>query len=301
MITIILNNTKPQDETGQAWAVESPVKKIPEQPLTEYCLCFTGAKDCDYKELFFFGGSNKYENDYSTFFINKVDESDVIEFIVVDQDTNQETVLNDANSSDYGAFYDESGYQGIYIESNALKAGFPDLNEFTIKVNHTVFGTLLTNESHIYSLEQWSLEKADGTVRIETVNSGRIESGNNYGDTLWNRSVRISGKFGNESPSIEVDNYMNGDRVIKQIQDKITVEYNLETELLPSEIFKGIFYNDMLANSIIISDYNITNVNYKGIEVLPTSFASNYFAKNPNGNYEITFTDRIQNKIKRNV
>ena len=138
-------------------------------------------------------------------------------------------------------------------------------------------------------------------MRIETINSGRIESGNDYDEYAWPRSVRIYGLFGKESPTINVDNYQDGDRTIKQIQDSIRNEYNLETELVPNQIFRTLMFNDMLANEIFISDYNLQNANYKGVPVVPQSVSSNYYEKNPKGSYEITFTDRRQNNVKRNV
>ena len=116
----------------------------------------------------------------------------------------------------------------------------------------------------------------------------------------WRRSVRLQGFFGRETPTINTDNYQDGERRIKQIQDSITNEYTLETELIPNQIFKGLIFNDMLANEIFISDYNIKNANYKGVAVVPLSVSSNYYEKNVFGSYEITFTDRKQNIVKRN-
>ena len=101
-------------------------------------------------------------------------------------------------------------------------------------------------------------------------------------------------------PELQRDDYMDGNRVIKQIQDSIIRKYTLETQLIPQGIMNMIAFNDVLANEIIISDYNLQNANYKGLEVVPESITANYYEKNPNGSYEIEFKARKENDIKRN-
>lgn len=292
---------QPQDEVGQAVAQEVEIKTIPEEPLADYCLCDLGIRECSYKEIAFYGGNGQYENDYTSFFVNKVDSTDEIKFFLIDADTDAEVELTGANAGDYGVYQEEDYYVGIVVDFDTLHNFDPLLKVARFRVEQTVFGTLVETETHEFQLVKWNIERANGTVRIETVNNGRIESGNNYGNINWKRAVRIRGFFGRETPNLVVDNYQDGDRIVTQIQDKIENEYTLETELVPNNIFKMIVFNDMLSNELFISDYNIRNVNYKGVPVTPTAITSQYFEKNRNGAYEITFTDRIQNHVKRNV
>lgn len=293
---------RPQDEIGQAVAQEVVVKAIPEQPLDPYCLCDLGIKECDYRELAFYGGTNQYENDYTSLFVNKVDSSDVIEFYLKDvEDATFSILLESSNASSYGEYSEDSNHQGVKIDFDTLKANFPNLQIVKFQIRQEVFGTPLETETNEFVLTPFSLENAEGTVRIETINNGRIESGNDYEKLEWKRATRIRGFFGRESPTIVVDNYQDGERTIKQIQDRIENEYTLETELIPHSIFRMLMFNDMLSNRILISDYNLRNVNYKGVEVSPVSITSNYYEKNSKGSYEITFTDRVQNNVKRNV
>jgi hypothetical protein len=293
---------KPQDEVGQAVAQDVVLKSIPEKPLADYCLCDLGIKECNYKELAFFGGADEFENDYTSFFVNIVDATDVVRFVLINLKDNTELELTNANQSQYGVYSEDENHKGVKVNFDDLINNYDtNLREVKFKIQQTVFGTLVTTESHEFVLTQYNPERANGTVRVETINNGRIESGNDYGDLNWQRSVRIRGFFGRETPTIVTDNYQDGERTLRQIQDKIETEYTLETELIPSNIFKGLIYNDMLANSVKISDYNLTNVNYKGLNVQPVAVSSQYFEKNANGNYEITFTDRVQNHVKRNV
>lgn len=301
MIIETVPNDKPQRETGQAFAQEVVLKTIPEQPLDPYCLCDFGLKECAYREPAFYGGNGKYENDYTSLFINKVDNSDIIKFVLINIENNEETELTEAEEALFGQYFDNDTFTGIRIEFDKLVAAFPDLSAIKFRIEQEVFGSNVEVETHEFQLIRYSAEMANGTVRIETVNSGRIESGNDYHDYKWRRSVRLFGFFGRESPTISVDNYQDGDRTIKQIQDSIKNEYTLETELVPNQIFRAVMFNDMLANEIFISDYNIRNANYKGVPVVPESVSSTYYEKNSNGSYEITFTDRKQNNVKRNV
>ncbi len=302
MIIQQVPNDRPQAEKGQAVAQDVALVTVPKNPLDPYCLCDIGFKECEYREPAFYGGSNEFENDYKTIFVNKVDSSDVISFFLIDLQLNVELELRADNASMYGEYLEGANYCGVIINFDTLINQYnANLKYVNFRTEQEVFGDQLATTSHEYDLLKFSQTLADGTVRIETVNSGRIESGNDYDDLSWKRSVRIAGFFGRESPTLSIDNYQDGDRTIKQIQDKIENEYTLETELIPNQIFKAIMFNDMLANKIIVSDYNLRNTNYKGVEVSPRSVASNYYEKNPNGSYEITFTDRVQNIVKRNV
>ena len=301
MIIQQVPNFRPQNETGQAGKIKALTKAIPNVPLDPYCLCDLGLKECNYIEPAFYGGANEYENDYTSFFINKVDENDTIKFYLINVENEEETELVEIEQALFGEYFDNETFTGVRVDFNLLHSSFNDLHKVKFKIKQVVFGTEIIEESHEFELIRWSLERANGTVRIETVNSGRIESGNNYSSYNWKRSVRLQGFFGRETPTINTDNYQDGERRIKQIQDSIRNEYTLETELIPNKIFKGLIFNDMLANEIFVSDYNLKNANYKGLPVYPVSIASSYYEKNENGSYEITFTDRRQNIVKRNL
>jgi hypothetical protein len=300
MFIYTVPNDKPQVEIGQAVAQEVELKAIPEQPLVDYCLCDLGLFKCEYTEPAFYNGLTKYENDYTTFYVNKVDTSDTIQFFVINTADNSEVELTQANAADYGVFAEGDNYKGIEVDFTTLKATYPALNRVKFKVVHDVFGSITQTETHVFQIMLWNEVSANNTVRIETLNSGRIESGNDYNELNWRRSVRIRGRFGDMKPELQRDDYMDGNRVIKQIQDQFIRKYTLETELLPQGILNMIAFNDMLANNIIISDYNLQNTNYKGIEVVPETVNANYYEKNPNGSYEIEFKARKENDIKRN-
>ena len=301
MIVLNVVDDKPQESIGQAVAQEVVVKEIPDTPLDDYCLCSIGLFRCEYKELAFYGGSNVYENDYTTMYVNKVDATDVIKFFLIDSSTDIEVELNEANKAMYGVYSEDSSHKGIDIDFTTLQTNFPTLRDLKFRIDQNVFGKALTRTTHAFQLVKWNEERADGTVRIETLNSGNIESGNDYNALNWRRSVRIKGKLGQWTPDIQTDNYINGERIIKQIQDKIIVDYTLETELLPADIYKAIILNDTLANGVFISDYNLTNVNYKRVDLQPKSITAEHYEKNPNGSFEIVFTERKQNHVKHNL
>jgi len=301
MFIITVPDNFPQTESGQCIAQEVELKTIPDSPQSDYCLCDLGLSVCDYEELSFYNGSNKYENDYTSLFVNKVDTSDIIEFYAVNKKTGEEFQLTDLNSSTYGIYSEDDNHIGINIDTTTFKTNNPTWTKFYLRVSQNVFGEILSFETHTYNMVQWDEERANGTVRMEVVQNGYIESGNNYGSLNWMRSVRIKGKFGDFKPEFEADNYMDGNRIIKQIQDKVIKKYTLETELIPQSIMNMIALNDVFANEIIISDYNIKNANYKGVSVVPENIDTTYYEKNPNGSYEIEFKAKKENDIKHNV
>lgn len=301
MIIKTVPNSTPQIEIGQAVSQDVVIKTIPTAPLDDFCLCSIGMNLCEYEELAFWGGADDFENDFKSFFINKVDVSDVIEFSFTDLDTNDEVILDANNAADYGFYSEDETHVGIHIDIPTLHTMYPTLTRMIVNWKQDVFGTIVESKSHVFAIAKFDVMVADGTVKLETTNNGRIESGNDYNDLNWKRSMRIKGKFGYSGFPLTTDEYLDGNRVYEQIIDSIETEYELETELVPASIYKMIVFNDMLANGVSVSDFNIMNANYKGVKVKPTGIDFQTYAKNPNGSFVFTFTDRVQNNRKRNV
>ena len=301
MIIIKVPNTQPQSEIGQAFAQESTPFTTPEAPLEPICLCALGLEACDYTEKAFYNGANKYQNDYTSLFINKEDSTDLIVFTLIDLITGNETILSSGNASTYGVYSEDDNHVGVEIDFNTLKTNYPDLKKIKFKKEQTVFGTPLSSETHTFSLLPFSIYQADQTVRIESVTSGLIESGNDYETLGWRNSVRIQGIVRRDYGT-ETDRILDEDRRLVQIQDKVNREYSLYTTLLPQSIYEALIEDKMLGNKLIVSDYNIHNANYKGLSLSPTAngIDNTHYEGNQNMSFVLKFTDEAQNIIKRN-
>ena len=122
-----------------------------------------------------------------------------------------------------------------------------------------------------------------------------------FTDLNWYGSVRIPAVFGKPTPIYETDRYVTETRKIRQIQDKMSREWALTTKKLSWEIVSVLIYNKMLANEILITDYNIYAESvWRRISVLPKELEKRDTSGNPDKLYNITFIDSNDYFIKRN-
>jgi hypothetical protein len=123
-------------------------------------------------------------------------------------------------------------------------------------------------------------ETVDGTVRISTYQNGNIESSEfDYTGLNWYQARKVT-----------------------QIQDSIKYLYTLETQFLTGKTSDYLVSNKMLANDILITDYNRCNTeSYLDLPVTIEEFENTEELSYFRGRYHtITFADRTQNIRKRN-
>jgi hypothetical protein len=296
-----ITNTAPMLLNAQACAQEVVQVTKPTQPATlEFCLCDF---QCDYVEIALAkDGGEDWENDYSSFLLELPIPSSTASFTLKKGTT--EFPIVDNTYGDYFPLGSISGHPlktGFIIRWDrvfTLEGG----GIYTLEVEQTNFGNTTTTESHKFDLNAFSEERANGTVRLDTIKNGQIEGGLDYTGMDWPTAVRLKGKFGDKQPTFETDSYVNTNRRTVQIQDQITFEYTLQIHLIPDFIINPIFKDDILSNEILISDYNVFNhENFKLLPVYPTETGeATYFRKNTQGVFNFTFTDKVQNLVKRN-
>lgn len=296
MIVTVFGNPVPMPNERIVGKLQTKVVNA-EIPLS-VCRCDCG---CEVKFKAFAGDSER-TSDYSSFIFQRILESDTCEFWLIKNGVEILQVVN----NDLGEFYDfgwlaNSELKGIVLHWSLVYASY-GYGEYRIKMKYTVAGQEIEEESDVFECMLYSDDRADGTVRIETIQNGGIESSLDYTGTNWKQSWRINGMFGEKTPSFETDNYLNSQREISQIQDSIKNIYTLETELLPSNVLNAITYNGILSNKIWISDYNKCNYEvYDRLEVYPESIEEfNTYRYQKNGMAKFKFTDKKQNILKRN-
>ena len=266
----------------------------------EVCAC----DGCAFQETQFVkNGGSWWQNDSKSFIRGKVFDTDTITFTLL-KDGVQVAVLN---NSTYGEYFDFGDlvidtYKGIYLSWTLVQQAF-GYGDYTVKTTHVSLGTTYTFESHKFNVVEYTAERADGSVRIETYQNGVIMSGFDYTGINWYQSLRIDGFFGDKIPEFISDNYQDANRNVRQITAKIENSYKLITKLLPSYISDYLNEDAILSNQIQITDYNIYNqLTYRRFEVYLTDIAD---AKNHNfstkSNYVYVFKKREDNIIKRNV
>jgi len=158
-----------------------------------------------------------------------------------------------------------------------------------------------TQLSCLFDLCQYTDERADETVRIETIQNGKIiGQGLDFRGLNWRQQIRIPGFFGMKQRRLEQDDYLDKNRRTTQIQDSIVHEFTLEPLLWPA-CLRDAIDEILLANNILISDCGLENTdNLKKINVIPVSIDTEYFARSQKAADELKF-ERFKNRVKRNV
>jgi hypothetical protein len=280
----------------------------------DICNCYG---ECEYKELAFVNSNsvNWWQNDLTSLIAGRIFSTDTITFSILKNGV-QIAVLNDNTYGtlyDYGSLYNPLdkdyltsqaylNYKGFIVDWKKVKIGF-GYGEFQLKTTIVSLGTNYDKISHIYNVVEYNAERADNTVRIETYQKGAILNGFDYTGINWYQSIRIKGKFGNKKPTITDNNYQNTNREITQIQTKISNTFELETQLLPSNIYNPINYDSLLANDIFITDYNIKNQQlYRREPVYFENFAEvTNHELSIKSNFVYTFKAKFDNIVKRNI
>ena len=248
-----------------------------------------------------------WKADKSDFLYLKTVAADTVVFQIWRNGINVATASNTYGDY-YATFTNAALYTGFVADwtkiFNALGGG-----KYQIKIQVTNFGQNYTLESRLFRLMPYRPQLAQGTVRIEGYQTGNVIGLNvDYSALLdelpagWYSSIRIPARFGNKTPILEVDEYLNSSYSVTQNRNQVLNEYTLESKFLPASVSNRISQDTILANSLLITDYDLYSTEiYRRKEAVPVSFAEvAYFQETGGAKYTITFRDRLQNVIKRN-
>ena len=305
MITIQLPNTNPHT-FGSGLATKVKGESLPEIisiPVSDFCYCEV---ECDYVgNVFAEVGGEDYKNDKSQFLFRRFIASDTVAIELWKNGIK----IEDLNNNTYGTFFngfasgnaEQQMYVGYLLEWEEVYNVYGG-GEYQIKAELSVIGVASTFESELYKLMGYSDIAADGTVRIESVQNGNIMSSIfDFTGLEWYQSVRLRGRFFEESEDFEKIVYKTQEHKQKQVQDKIIENWTLEADLIPRSISEFIAKNAVLSNSFNVTDYNLMNEQIlRKIEVAPESIEKTRIQNNRTSNYIIKFTSRNDNIIKRN-
>lgn len=258
--------------------------------------------ECCYSEdVFALPNGDWWQNDKSSILIKKLLSTDIIIYKLYKNDIEVTTL----DTNILGEYHNFNLYTGfiIYWENvyNLYGSG-----KYQIKAELNFAGIETIRESQIYCLNLYSDLAADRTIRLETYQNGSIiSSGYNYDELFlprgWYQSFRLKGKFWNKKPTLEQDYLMTSDREMLQIQDKLTYEYDMGLLPIPSQVAKVIIDDNMLANEIFITDYNLYNSEiFRRVPVYVSSIEPIHYSDSRNSVYNLTFKDRFDNVLKRN-
>lgn len=152
---------------------------------------------------------------------------------------------------------------------------------YKFRVDNNLFGFGSTYESEPFCLKEWSCKAAAKTVRWDAVIRGgrvgsitndqmvfdlcceRIDDHKKLLTQTWRDSVRVYGFFGKEKTEYERENieYQNGE-VIK-IRDEAIQKFEYESALLPKYLHDRFKAYGIMADELLVSDYNWNNSDYE--------------------------------------
>lgn len=303
MIELFGSDSTPNNSGLLATKVQArTIGLLTDENFIDECSCICGCEP--YQRVFAKPGEEWWKNDKRQFIAKRITASDTVTFQLYKNDV----LVGTLNNSTYGTFYDfgtwtnQPDYKGFQLEFEKV---FNLLGYGVYKVVTTVvsLGDTFTSTSLEYECIEYSDLLANGTVLIETYQNGYIMRNDfDYTGMNWYQSYRIEGFFGYKEPRFETDNYQNSARDITQIQDKITNVYTLETKMLPSILMNALLYDALLANQILITDYNLCNFErYKRLSVYTESIEDfTTFELNPHAVSRFKFLEKRQDIIKRN-
>jgi len=217
-------------------------------------------------------GADFYKNDLTTLFARTLNTAIITGsttvFKITDVISGTETTLVDTTHGtltqgvkfemfvvDWFKIYSTLGYGKYKLEA-------------TTTVN--TFGQTLDYYcSPSYHLKPYSDKLANGTVRLEIEQVGKLNHSRNYSNLLdltgkqviYSNQVRLPGALKFESMNEETDHLtLNGQaRPSYQIKDQIRPKYSLEFHLVSADQIVWTLFDDLFANPVKVSDYNVYN------------------------------------------
>jgi hypothetical protein len=251
----------------QKKSVISPA--LPSNPLRECC------GDFSYKVLADKNSTDELKNDKTgflfyfpsfitgaTMILQKYDNGGYADFVTL-------------NNNDYGTLYDfgfftnsqNENFIGYQLEWKKI-IDDEDLSEGSYRIvciPDVPFGTGDNITTDEYCLKQYTVDRAEGTVRIEYYLNGILgiieddTAKKDLGDINWYNAIRVNGYFGFSTATYETEyvQYNNGQR--QYITDEQEPEYTLKLKMQPNFIHELMRVDIMQADKILITDYNIKN------------------------------------------
>lgn len=265
-------------------------------------------KECCYQHIVLADGqsTDDYKNDYSGFYYQRQGVGDNCEFVLKRLNDNQEYPLNSSTYGqifNFGSFITNTNLKGYRVDWRKVLLSLGE-GEYQIIKRINFLGSVVEQKSIVFSLRQFNTMYSDKTIRMDIVMNGWIEKDMvMFKGTNWKHSLRLPGFFGRREPKYEEDILVNRSYEKKQISMKQTNEYKFQTNMIPDCLTNEIWDFMLYANEIYMNDYNLNNHSYDYVKFgvrFSNNDGSNYFVKSRKNVLNLTFTDQLENNIKRN-
>jgi hypothetical protein len=211
-------------------------------------------------------GDDWYKNDYFTMYQNSIASgSHEIAIIVNDVEI---AVTDDT----YGKLYTGVNFTGYRFDAYSIWSEHGYGNYRTVMRTFDVSSSVVKEEwSACFKVELFSDKSANGTVVIESQKNGSLRNGKKYYDLsmpgaqrslpYWSQRVRLPGKLKRSGLPIELSGVTMNDitQTRKQVFDTMGEAFDLHINLVSSEQILPVIFDDMFANVVMVTDYNVYN------------------------------------------
>lgn len=306
MIVEAFENTRDFTKTN-GMAVKLVTGTLPDikrPEINDTCIC--DYISCEYIEMVFASNDPEdYKKDFSDFLFKRFVATDTIQLEL----HNLAEKKADLDNNTYGTLFDgfsegseeQQLYYGFLLNWTEVLNAFGGGTYF-IKAKLDILGEEYEIDSRYFNLQGYSDLAADNTVKIESTQNGNI-LGNEFDFTglEWKQYLRVLGRFGNPTPQYETDRYVDENQNFRQIKDKMSRQWTLETGLIGYAAAEKLIYNKLLANEILITDYSIFAESiWRKINVRLEDVDKTEIFNYPRKRYTFTFVDNEQVFQKRN-
>lgn len=268
----------------------------------EFCLCDFA---CEWREkVFHSSSSDAWKKDYTDFLFRKIGSADTVAFELYKAGYKVANLNDNTLGTYYSTFTAQPDYVGYLVDWSLVYNNFGG-GTYQIKIIANILGADLTINSRYFDLNTYDEYEAHNTVKIESYQTGNIVGSEfDYTDLLeggWYSSIRLQGMLEKQAPELITDNFLDTGYKVLQNQDKIENNYLLTLEGVPETISTRIFNKEILANSLLITDYNLFKEEiYRELELVPDRINELNNSGYGKVNMSINLKDRKQNIIKRN-
>lgn len=269
-------------------------ESIPIQPedfVSDFCFCeFV----CE-RPLIAFGGVTERERDrYTLYYQNRDEEEGTLRFF--GEYNGIEFELEDG-------VHGQSIDHGFIVDFHLILTNVGN-GKYSFRINILEFGIEKVRNFKYFEVVAFNDILADGTVKIESIQNGRIESQFIYNEVPF--SIRMYGKLHDRQEIFESIQNDTNNRRVEEIHTRTHFKYSLEIDC--NSVSEHRFVNDLLINysitdQILISDYNLARNQYvyNKLPVIRVNESANIenSKESQYAKYTIAVEDSIQNNIKR--
>lgn len=267
-----------------------------------------GFKECCYRNIVFgdVNSNDPYKNDFNGFFYQLQSSNESCDFVLKDVDSNIEHVITDDTYGTFkgtGAVLSNLKLTYFIVQWKKVLALLGEGNYQIIK-KVTIAGLPINIPSNNYILEQYSIDSANGTMRIDSTHNGRmLKYGVDFKDSGFKTSLRTRGFFGNNDPVYTQENLIfSNNEKSEQVSIQKDDKYLFQMVNVPECITTEFFDFNLLGNELFCSDYNKNNHSYD-LKLVPVILQENsgtkYAAYTRKAIINLTFENRYKNS--RNI